>query len=79
MQSSHDADVLRSGNAAFAPMISADQLLHKMTQLEGEVETMRKAFSVLKVKVEDVTSFCEIQVRVLKGKVGALETARARD
>ena len=74
----HDPDVPDSGNAPLAPMTPADELLDKIKQLEGEVESMKKAFGVHETKVDDVTSFYDTEFKVLKGKVAALEIALAQ-
>ncbi len=34
-----------------------NDLMHKMTQLEDKVKTMNETLNVLRVKVDDVTSF----------------------
>ena len=92
----HGADVPDSANAPLVPMTPADELLDKIKQLEGEVESlknakldpegeiespkkdkedMKDAFGVLKVQVDDQTSFYNPELKVLKGKVADLEPA----
>ena len=40
-----------------------NDLMHKMTQLEGKVKTMNETLNVLKVKVDDVTSFSMLKYK----------------
>ena len=54
VQSSHGADVPDSGNAPLAPMTPADELLDKIKQLEGEVESLKKAKVDLEGEIESL-------------------------
>ena len=50
----HDPDVPDSGNAPLAPMTPADELLDKIKQLEGEVESMKNAKVDLEGEIESL-------------------------
>ena len=56
-----------------------NDLMHKMTQLEDKVKTMNETLNVLKVKVDDGTSFFHAEAKDLKSRISALETVHIRD
>ena len=66
----HDPDVPDSGNAPLAPMTPADELLDKIKQLEGEVESMKKA----KVDLEGEIESLKKDKDEMKNAFGVLKT-----